>query len=168
LEVSVDLVKALREETGAGIMDCKRALEQADGDLGRARSLIREKGLSTAAKKADNITNEGVVESYIHTGSRVGALVELNCQTDFVARTGDFRSLAHELAMQVAAMSPTYIDASEIPDDQDGVSPEQDCLLQQPYIRDNSQTVQDLVNDAVGKLGENVRVRRFSRFALGE
>jgi elongation factor Ts len=168
LEVSVDLIKALRDETGAGIMDSKRALEQADGDLERARSLIREKGLSTAAKKADNVTNEGIVESYIHSGGRVGALVELNCQTDFVARTEDFKSLAHELAMQVAAMSPTYVDASEIPNDQDGVTPEQDCLLQQPYIRDNSQTIQDLVTEAVGRLGENVRVRRFSRFALGE
>lgn len=168
MEVSVDLIKALRDETGAGIMDSKRALEQADGDLERARSLIREKGLSTAAKKADNVTNEGIVESYIHSGGRVGALVELNCQTDFVARTEDFKSLAHELAMQVAAMSPTYVDASEIPNDQDGVTPEQDCLLQQPYIRDNSQTIQDLVTEAVGRLGENVRVRRFSRFALGE
>lgn len=168
MEVSVDLIKALRDETGAGIMDSKRALEQADGDLERARSLIREKGLSVAAKKADNVTNEGVVESYIHSGGRVGALVELNCQTDFVARTEEFKSLAHELAMQVAAMSPTYVDTSDIPDDQDGVTPEQDCLLQQPYIRDNSQTIQDLVTETVGKLGENVRVRRFSRFALGE
>ena len=168
MEISLDLIKALREETRVGIMDCKRALEQAEGDLEKARSLIREKGLSAAAKKADNVTNEGVVESYIHTGGRVGALIELNCQTDFVARTEDFKSLARELAMQVAAMSPSYIDLSEIPDDTADVNPEQDCLLQQTYIRDNSITVNDLVNEAIGKLGENVRVRRFSRFVLGE
>ena len=168
LEISLDLIKALREETGAGIMDCKRALEQAEGDLEGARSLVREKGLNTAAKKAGNVTDEGVVESYIHTGGRVGALIELNCQTDFVARTKDFKSLARELAMQVAAMSPAYVDSSEVPDDMRDVSPEQDCLLQQTYIRDNSITVNDLVNEAIGKLGENVRIRRFSRFVLGE
>ena len=168
LEISLNLIKALREETGVGIMDCKRALEQAEGDLERARSLVREKGLNAAAKKADNVTNEGVVESYIHTGGRVGALVELNCQTDFVARTGDFKTLARELAMQVAAMSPSYVDSSEIPGDRADINPEQDCLLQQTYIRDNSMTVHDLVNEAVGRLGENVRVRRFSRFVLGE
>ena len=168
MEIPLDLIKALREETGAGIMDCKRALEQAEGDLEGARSLIREKGLSAAAKKADNVTDEGLVDSYIHTGGRVGALIELNCQTDFVARTADFKSLARELAMQVAAMSPIYIDSSEIPDDTAAVNPEQDCLLQQTYIRDNSITVNDLVNEAIGKLGENVRVRRFSRFVLGE
>ena len=130
MEISLDLIKALREETGVGIMDCKRALEQAEGDLEKARSLIREKGLSAAAKKADNDTDEGVVDSYIHTGGRVGALIELNCQTDFVARTEDFKSLARELAMQVAAMSPSYVDSSEIPDDTADVNPEQDCLLQ--------------------------------------
>ena len=149
-------------------MDCKRALEQADGDLERALTLLREMGLSTAMKKAGRATNEGLVEAYIHSGARVGALVELNCETDFVARTDDFKALAHELAMQVAAMSPVYIDAADIPEGEDGVDPEQSCLMQQPYIRDNSLTVRDLVSETVGRLGENLRVRRFSRFSLGE
>ena len=168
MEVTVDLIKALREETGAGIMDCKRALEQADGDLERARGILREKGLATAAKKASRAANEGLVESYIHSGGQVGAIVELNCETDFVARTPDFKGLAHDLAMQVAAMAPTYIDIDDVPEATNGVNPEEACLMQQPYIKDPVKTVQDLVNEAVGKLGENVKVKRFARFSLGE
>ena len=168
MEISTSDIKALRDETGAGIMDCKRALEQADGDLERALVFLREMGLNTALKKADRATNEGLVEAYIHTGGRVGSIVEVNCETDFVARTDDFKGLAHELAMQVAAMAPVYVDAEDIPEDAEGVDPEQSCLMQQPYIRDNSLTVRDLVNENVGKLGENLRVRRFSRFSLGE
>ena len=167
MEVSVELIKALRDRTGAGIMDCKRALKQADGDLDQAQDILREQGIVFAAKKASRATNEGLVESYIHQGGRVGAIVEVNCETDFVARTADFRSLAHDVAMQVAAMSPLYLDSADIPEGED-VEPQEACLLQQPFIKDPTRTVQDRLNDEVGRLGENVRVRRFTRFSLGE
>ena len=167
MDVSVEAIKALRERTGAGIMDCKRALQESEGDLARAEEILRERGIASAAKKASRATNQGVVESYIHSGGRIGAIVEVNCETDFVARTPDFKELAHDLAMQVTAMSPLYVDDSEIPDG-DEVDPQQACILQQPFIKDPSRTVQDLVNEAISKLGENVRVRRFTRFSLGE
>ncbi len=167
MDVSVEAIKELRERTSAGIMDCKRALQESKGDLDRAEEILREQGIASAAKKASRATNQGVVESYIHSGGRIGAIVEVNCETDFVARTPDFKELAHDLAMQVAAMSPLYVDDSEIPDG-DEVDPQQACILQQPFIKDPSQTVQDLVNEAISKLGENVRVRRFTRFSLGE
>jgi len=167
MEISVDAIKALRGLTGAGVMDCKTALEQSDGDMKKAEGFLRDKGIASAEGKASRATNQGLVESYIHSGGRIGALVEANCETDFVARTGDFKELAHSLAMQVAAMAPKYVDSSEIPDGETD-NPEEVCLLQQPFIRDPSKSVQDLVNEAVGKLGENVRVRRFARFSLGE
>ena len=167
MDVSVEAIKELRERTSAGIMDCKRALQESKGDLDRAEEILRERGIASAAKKASRATNQGVVESYIHSGGRIGAIVEVNCETDFVARTPDFKELAHDLAMQVAAMSPLYVDDSEIPDG-DEVDPQQACIMQQPFIKDSSQTVQDLVNNAISKLGENVRVRRFARFSLGE
>ncbi len=153
--------------TAAGIMDCKRALEQADGDLESAQRVLRVMGIASAAKKASRETNEGLVESYIHSGGRIGALVELNCETDFVARTDDLKDLAHNIAMQVAAMSPIYVDEGDIPDDDDQ-NPQEVCLLQQAFIRDQSVTIQDLLGEAIGKIGENIRVRRFARFALGE
>ena len=167
MPISVDAIKALRSTTGAGIMDSKKALEAADGDTKKAEEILRQQGIASAAKKANRATNQGLVESYIHSGGRIGAIVEVNCETDFVARTGDFRELAHNLAMQVAAMSPSYVDESDAPDGHE-TDDIQDCLMQQPYIRDPSITVQDLVKEAVGKLGENVRVRRFTRFSLGE
>jgi elongation factor Ts len=153
--------------TGAGIMDCKRALEEADGDLEDAKRILREMGIASAAKKASRETNEGLVESYIHSGSRIGALVELNCETDFVARTDDLKDLAHDIAMQVAAMAPLYVDEGDIPDDEER-NPQEVCLLQQAFIRDQNVIIQDLLGEAIGKLGENIRVRRFARFALGE
>lgn len=167
MPVTVETIKALRDLTGAGIMDSKRALEATDGDVEAARKILREKGIASAAKKASRDTNEGLVESYIHSGGRVGAIVELNCETDFVARTEDMKHLAHNVAMQVAAMSPKYVREDEVPDDEEG-SPQEVCLLSQPFIRDNEQTVQDVVNETIAKVGENVRVRRFSRFSLGE
>ncbi len=167
MEVSVESIKELRERTSAGIMDCKRALQESNGDLAQAEELLRAQGIASAAKRASRATNQGVVESYIHSGGRIGALVEVNCETDFVARTDDFKGLAHDLAMQVAAMSPLYIDDDDIPDGEE-VDPQQACMMQQPFIKDPSRTVQDLVNEMVGKLGENVRVRRFTRFSLGE
>ena len=160
-------IKSLRDETGAGIMDCKRALEEAQGDIEKAQKILKQKGISIAAKKAHRETSEGLIESYVHSGNRIGSLVELNCETDFVARTPEFKNLAHDLAMQIAAMAPQYIGDDDIPDDLNG-NPQEVVLLQQPFIKDPVRTVQDLVNDVIARVGENVRVRRFSRFVLGE
>ena len=167
MKATVEDVKALREETGAGVMDCKRALESAKGDMDRAKDILRDEGMATAAKKASRSTEEGLVEAYVHSGARIGALVEVNCETDFVARTDSFKELAHGVAMQVAAMSPLYLDADDIPDGE-AVDPDEVCLMRQPFIKDSTMTVQDVVNEAVGTLGENVRVRRFARFSLGD
>ena len=164
---NVEDIKALRAQTGAGIMDCKRALQEADGDLERARELLAERGVASAAKKASRETNEGLVESYVHSGGKIAALVEVNCETDFVARTPEFKGLAHDIAMQVVAMSPLYVDSDAIPDGEES-DPQVVCLMQQPFIKDDTRSVQDLVNEAMAKLGENLRVRRFSRFSLGE
>ena len=165
--ITVDAIKALRDLTGAGVMDCRRALEEAEGDLDRAQDLLREKGVAAAVKRSDRATNEGVIESYIHSGNRLGAIVELNCETDFVARTEEFHGLAHDLAMQVAAMAPRCLSPEDLPDD-DTLKPEQDCLLQQPFIKDPGRTVQDLINEVRGRTGENIQVRRFVRYALGQ
>ena len=166
--VTVDTIKALREKTGAGVMDCKRALEEAKGDLEGAELLLKEKGLSDAAKRAGRETREGLIDAYIHAGGRLGALVEVDCETDFVARTGEMKELAHALAMQVAAMpSTSYVDRSEMPEDETR-PPEEICLVDQSYIRDPSRTVADVIQEVVAKVGENVKVRRFARFALGE
>ena len=165
---TVDRIKDLREKTGAGVMDCKRALEGADGDISKAEEILKEQGLANAAKKADRETGEGLVESYIHAGARLGALVEVNCETDFVARTNELKMLAHDLAMQVAAMPSTaYVGTDDIADDDDR-PPEEVSLLEQPFIKDPSRTVRDVVQETIAKVGENIRVRRFSRFALGE
>ena len=166
--VLVDMIKVLRQKTGAGVMDCKRALEEAAGDGERAEELLRHKGLSDAAKRVGKETREGLVEAYIHTGGRLGALIEVDCETDFVARTVEFKELAHDLAMQVAAMpSTSFIDKSEV-GDQETRPIEEICLLDQSFIKDPSRTVGDVVQGVVAKVGENVKVRRFARFALGE
>jgi len=166
LPVSTDTIKALREQTGAGVMDCKRALEEAQGDLAKATEILRDQGIAIAAKKASRRTAEGVIESYVHSGSRIGAMVELNCETDFVARLPEFRNLAHNLAMQVAAMAPLYISRADL---SPGASEEGEGLvfLEQPFIKDESRTVQDLIRELISTVGENIRVRRFARFALG-
>ncbi len=167
MELSVATIKELRERTGAGIMDCKRALEETSGDLTKAEELLSQQGIASAVKKASRSTEEGIVESYIHSGGRIGVLLEVNCETDFVARTDDFKELAHDIAMQVAAMSPSYVNGDEVPDGEDAESAET-VLMHQPFIKDPSKSVQDLVNEGIGKLGENIRVRRFTRFSLGE
>jgi elongation factor Ts len=147
-----DDVKRLREETGAGVMDCKRALDEAKGDFAKAKTLIKERGLAKAKEKSDRDAREGVVEAYVHAGGRIGAMVELSSETDFVARNPDFRELAKEIAMQVAAMDPTDVDQ----------------LLGQAYIRDASKTIGELVTTIAASTGENVRVKRFKRFELGQ
>ena len=166
MEVTTQQVKALRERTGAGIMDCRRALVDASGDLDRAADLLREKGIERAEKKTGREARQGLIESYIHAGGRVGALVEPNCETDFVARNPQFRELAHKIAMQVAAMSPTRV--GDEPDDGNAGGDETGtALLDQAYIRDNSKTIRDLVKHGIAGFGENIVVRRFARFELG-
>jgi elongation factor Ts len=191
------MIKTLRESTGAGILDCRKALEQSDGDMNAALDFLREKGLATAAKRASRTASEGVVELYTHGNGRVGVMVEVNCETDFVGRSDAFRSLAHEIALQIAATSPEFIAEADIPADvieretkiatakarEDGKKEEiiprivegaikkykdEFVLLNQPYIRDESLTVQALINQNVAAMGENVIVRRFARWALGE
>lgn len=147
-----DDVKRLREETGAGVMDCKRALDEAKGDFEKAKVLIKERGLAKAKSKSDREAREGIVEAYVHAGGRIGAMVELSSETDFVARNEDFRGLAKEIAMQVAAMAPKNVDE----------------LLEQAYIRDASKTIGELVTSIASTTGENVRVKRFERFELGQ
>ena len=167
MSVTAAQVKELRDKTGAGIMDSKRALEESEGDIAKAASILNAQGLASAAKKADRSTSEGLVVSYIHTGGRVGSMVELNCETDFVARTDDFGTLGRNIAMQVAAMNPIYLDRTSIPDDVEDVKDEE-LLIEQEYIRDSSMKIADLVKESIGKLGENIRIRRFSRFELGD
>jgi elongation factor Ts len=195
-DISAAAVKELRERTGAGFMDCKNALVEADGDLDRAVALLRDRGLAAAAKKQSRDAREGLVGSYIHTGGRVGVLIEVNCETDFVARTDEFQKLVRDLAIQVAGLSPIYVDEGSIPAAQleakrqelladesvqkkpEAIRPQivdgqlkkwfaQVCLLDQPF-RDEERTVRELITDRIATIGENIRVRRFTRYALGE
>ena len=167
MAVSTELLRTLRDQTGAGIMDCKQALEGTDGDLDKAAEALRAKGLADTAKRVGRATNEGVIEAYIHTGGRVGAIVELGCESDFVARTEEFKQMAHDLAMQVAAMAPVYLDREEI-EEGDERPPAQVALLSQPFIKNSSSSVGELVTELAAKLGENVRVVRFRRLSVGE
>lgn len=167
MQVSADMVKKLRERSGAGVMECRNVIMETGGDLDKAEAILKAKGLARAEKKAGRVTTQGVIDSYIHAGGRVGAMVELNTETDFVAKTDQFRALAHELAMQVAALAPKYIGDGDIPAGAE-VDTKQDCLLQQGYIRDAAKSIQDIINETIGKLGENIRVKRFVRFVLGE
>ena len=160
------MVKELRDASGSGVMDAKRALEEADGDMTQAAAILRERGLAAAAKRAERETGQGVVDTYIHAGGRIGALVEVNCETDFVANTDEFRSLVHEIAMQVAAMNPVVVSADDREPELEGADDEV-ALLSQPWVKDASKTISDLVQDSMAKTGENIRVRRFARFELG-
>jgi elongation factor Ts len=153
------MVKELRESTGGGIMDCKHALVEAGGDTDKAGAILRKSGLAKAARRSDRATKQGVVDAYIHPGRPLGALIELGCETDFVARTEEFRTLAHEIAMHVAAMGPDRIDAD---DEGDG-----ETLLDQAYVRDPGRTIGELIQETIARTGENVRVTRFSRFEVG-
>jgi elongation factor Ts len=165
-EITTTLIKELREATGAGVMDAKRALEEAGGDMKKAREIIREKGIAAAAKRSERETSQGVVEAYIHAGGRIGVLVELNCETDFVANTADFRTLAREIAMQIAAMNPAVVSPEDRTAEHEGSDTEL-CLTEQAFIRDPGRTIGDLIRDTVAKTGENIRVRRFVRYELG-
>ena len=194
--ITADAVKDLRERTGAGMMDCKRALEESSGDVEKAVQLLRERGVAAAAKKSDREVREGLISSYIHTGGRVGVLIEVNCETDFVARKDEFQNLVRALAIQVAGLSPRWVDVDQIPaevlaerraelaaDPAAAAKPaeirekivdgqlkkwfKEVVLLEQPF-RDTEQTVRELVTDAIASLKENIQVRRFARYALGE
>jgi elongation factor Ts len=197
-EISAKVVKELREKTGAGMMDCKKALQETEGDLEKAVDYLRKKGLASAGKKAGRVAAEGLVGSYIHFGGQIGVLVEVNCETDFVARNDEFKGLVQDLAKQIAACpNISYVQVSEIPQDfvtrETAIALESDtlkgkpegvkekivqgkvdkilrelCLLDQPYIKDQSITVEELIKQSISKLGENIQVRRFSRFVLGE
>lgn len=165
MQISTELIKQLREKTNAGVLECKKALEEVGGDVDRAAKTLLERGYAMAEKKGARIASEGLVETYVHPGGRMAAIVEVNCETDFVARTEQFKQLAHDLAMQVVATDPKFISPEDIPG---GQSPDAEaCLLLQPFIKDPQKTVQDLIAEAVGKLRENIRVRRFARFELG-
>jgi len=166
MPVSSEDVKKLRDLTGAGMLDCKRALDETDGDLVKAKDILRQKGFEAMAKRAERSTSEGVIAHYIHHNQRIGALVELNCESDFVARTEDFRKLAKQIALQVAGANPLYVSPEEMTDGAEG-DPKDVVLLLQPFVQDESRTIQDLVSETIGKTGENIRVRRFARFELG-
>ena len=166
MEVNTEAIKKLRNKSGAGIMDCCNALKESEGDSTKALEHLKEKGFRKATKKADRTTTEGLIESYIHTGGRVGALIELNCETDFVARTDEFKRLAREIALQVAAMCPHYIEKEELPADSEE-DPETTCLMEQAYIRDPDKKVRDLITETIAKVGENIRLKQFARYELG-
>lgn len=195
--ITASMVKELRERTGAGMMDCKKALAEMNGDMEKAVDFLREKGLAAAKKKAGRVAAEGVVESYIHGGGRIGVLVEINCETDFVAKTDDFKALAKDVAMQIAAANPLYVSREEVPEAD--VEHEKEvlraqalnegkpaqivekmlvgrlekfykeiCLMEQPFIKEPDKTINDLINASVAKIGEKVSIRRFTRYQLGE
>ncbi len=167
MKIPLDRVKELREESGAGIMQCRNALTEAQGDMEKAHQILKEQGLLKAKEKEERATTQGLVEAYIHTGGRVGAMVELNCETDFVARTDEFKELAHQLAMQVAAMSPVFISREDFSEGND-LEPQTACLLLQPYIKDPDKSVQEIITETIAKVGENIKVSRFTRFELGD
>jgi elongation factor Ts len=197
MSIPANLVKELRERTGAGMMDCKKALTESGGDINKAADYLREKGLAAAAKKAGRIAAEGLVESYIHGGGRIGVLVEVNCETDFVAKTDEFRTLVKDIAMQIAAARPEFVKREEVPAEalehekailraqalNEGKPAnivekmvegrlekyyKEVCLLEQPFIKDPDITIKQLLTEKISKIGENINIRRFARYELGE
>jgi elongation factor Ts len=197
LEITTAMVKELRQATSAGVLNCRKALEESGGDFDKAVACLREKGLAAAAKRAGRQASDGRVEAYVHPGSRIAVMLELNCETDFVARTDDFKTLAHDLALHIAFAAPHYLTRQDVPEGvleseraiyraqalQEGKPAnvvdrivegrlakfyQQTCLMEQPFVRDEDRTIQDLVTEAIAKFGENVVLRRFVRYAVGE
>jgi len=195
--ITAEMVKQLREKTGTGVMDCKQALKESEGDLDKAVDFLRKKGLATAAKRAGRATSEGIVESYIHMGGKIGVLVEVNCETDFVAKNEDFKAFAKNITMQIAATNPVAVTAGDVPEHiinkemeiyraqaLETGKPEniidkiaegklkkfydESCLMNQAYVRDPNMSVADLLNELIAKIGENIAIKRFSRFQIGE
>lgn len=196
-EIKASVVKELRDKTGAGMMDCKKALKECDGDLDAAAKFLREKGIANADKRSGRATSEGVVFSYIHPGNKIGTLVEINCETDFVARNEQYLEMAKDIAMHIAASNPQYVTRDEVPEDvvnaereilinqaKESGKPDnviekmvagridkfygQICLMEQPFIKEMNQTVEEYLKDIISKTGENIKVRRFTRYQLGE
>ncbi|HHW74157.1 MAG TPA: translation elongation factor Ts [Firmicutes bacterium] len=197
MQIDAKAVKALREKTGAGMMDCKRALQEAGGDEEKAVIILREKGLAAASRRAGREATEGIIDSYIHLGGKIGVLVEVNCETDFVARNDEFREFVRNICLQVAASNPRYVSKDDVPpsevdkereilrgqalregkpekvidrivEGRIGKYYQENCLLEQPYVREPEQTVSDLLSDLIARIGENIVIRRFARFAVGE
>ena len=166
MKISIEAVKELRNRTNVGIADCNKALLEVCGDMEKAVEFLKQRGAAIAEKKKDAAVTEGVIEAYIHHTKRIGALVELNCETDFVAHTAEFKELAHDLAMQIAATSPQFLTSEEIPPKAE-TDPQVACLLSQPFIKDPTKTVQEIIAETIAKVGENMKVRRFARFELG-
>ena len=166
MKISVEAVKALRNRTNAGVLECNKALLEVGGDMEKAIKFLKQRGAAIAEKKKDVATTEGVIEAYIHHTKRIGALVELNCETDFVAHTDEFKELAHDLAMQIAATSPQFLTSEEMPPEAE-TDPQAACLLSQPFIKEPTKTVQEVIVETITKVGENIKVRRFARFELG-
>ena len=170
MKISVETVKELRNITNVGIADCNKALLEVGGDIDKAIEFLKQRGVAIAEEKKDVATTEGVIEAYIHHTKRIGALVELNCETDFVARTAEFRELAHDLAMQIAATSPQFLTSEDMPPEAEAeteTDPQTACLLSQPFIKEPEKTVQEIIAETIAKVGENIKVRRFARFELG-
>jgi elongation factor Ts len=196
-EITAAIVKELRDKSGAGMMDCKKALQETDGDMEKSIDLLRKKGIAAAEKRADRAANEGRIESYIHPGSKLGVIVEVNCETDFVAKTDDFKDFAHDLAMHIAASAPRFIKREDV--DQESIDKEMEiykdqaksqgkpdaiiekiaagkmdkfysevCLMEQPFVKDPNITIKDLLTEIIAKLGENITINRFSRLKIGE
>ncbi len=167
MKIRVETVKELREQSGAAVMQCQSALIEAEGDIEKALQILKQRSLFQAEKKANRSTGQGLIEAYIHAGGRIGAMVEVNCETDFVARTDEFKELAHHLAMQVAAMNPRFISEEEVSEGTE-IEPQTACLLLQADIKDPDRTVKEIIAETIAKVGENIRVSRFARFELGE
>jgi len=196
MAVTTEMIKQLRELTGAGVLDCKKALEETNGDFEAASEILKQKGLAAAAKKVDRDAGDGLVEAYIHAGSKLGVLVEINCETDFVARTEEFQAFCHDVAMQIAAANPSWVSRSDVPEDvlaeqKDAIRAEmagenkpehvmerimegklakfyqENCLLDQAFIKDDEKTIQQLLTGTIAKLGENIVIKRFARFQIG-
>lgn len=167
MDITTDRIKELRQESGAGVMECRNALLETGGDKAKALQMLQERGLLKAQARAGKVARQGLVVSYIHSGGRIGALVEINCETDFVARTDEFKELARNIAMQVAAMSPVFVCKEDVPAGTE-VDFATACLLLQPYIKDPTKTIQDIIAEVIAKTGENIKVSRFARFELGQ
>jgi elongation factor Ts len=166
LQISADTIKELREKTGAGVMECKKVLEEAYGDVEKATDILKERGLALAQKKASRTANQGLIDCYIHHGGQIGVIVELNCETDFVARTDEFKELSHDIALQIAAMAPQYIQEEDIPEGTE-TDTQSTCLLLQPFIKDPTKNIRDIITETIAKVGENIKIRRFCRYELG-
>ncbi len=174
MATTADDIKRLREETSCGVIDCKKALEEAKGDFTKAKELLRKRGLEMAAKKSDRVVKEGRVEAYIHNGNKIGVIVEVNCETDFVARSEDFCKFTRDLSLHIAAVNPKYIKKEDVPADILAKEADKEafikanCLLAQPFVKDPSKSIHDLLNELVSKIGENTVISRFARYKVGE